>query len=331
VSPRRSFLSFAGLSLLGLLIVVLLARVAPPRPRSPFNTQLKIRLEKLDPEVVLIGNSMVNSRFSEKELARLIAPKRVAVLGIGGSKSAFWYLLLKNVILPVSKPKKILLFYRRYELTTPTDRALGIEHDRLARVTAEDDPFVEGMLAPRWDDPVARLGWHLERTAPVDRLRALFTPRLDDFASAAAALFDGKSRRRTSKKALETVFDVGKLRSSDLEPAGDRRERPSFEDALPHSFLPAIVELVNGAGAELTLVKVRTRSDAMETPKSPTRVSRYEKSLRRWGMQRGVRHLDLSLDAWETLSFYAEGDHTHTRLRRPYTRLFVKHHGEVFD
>jgi hypothetical protein len=331
VSPRRSFLSFVGLSLLGLLLVVLFARAAPPRPRQAFNAPLRARLAKLQPEVILIGNSMVNSRFSEEELARLIAPKRVAVLGIGGSKSAFWYLLLKNVILPVSKPRKILLFYRRQELTTPTDRALGIEHDRLARVTVEDDPFVEGMLAPRWDDPVARLGWYLERTAPVDRLRALLTPRLDDFASGTAALLSGKSGRRRSNDALEAVFDVGKLRPSDLEPAEGRRERKSFDEALPHSFLPAIVELVNGAGAELTLVKVRTRSDATAKPGARRRTFGYEKALRRWGQQHGVQHLDLARDDWETLSFYAEGDHVHTRLRRPYTRLFVEHHRDVFD
>jgi hypothetical protein len=331
VSPRRSFLSFIGLSLLGLLVVVVLARAAPTRPRPPFNAPLKARLQKLKPEVVLIGNSMVNSRFSEKELARLVAPKRVAVLGIGGSKSAFWYLLLKNVILPVSKPKKILLFYRRSELTTPTDRALGIEHDRLARVTQKDDPFVEGLIAPRWDDPVGRLGWHLEQTAPVDRLRALLSPRLDDFASTAAAVLSGNSGRGTSKNALDAVFDVGNLRSSDLEPADERRNRPSFDASLPHSFLPAIVELVKDAGAELTLVKVRTRSDAEVKPGSRRRVSSYEKSLRHWAQERGVRHLDLAGDDWETPSFYAEGDHTHTRLRRQYTRLFVEHHGQAFD
>jgi hypothetical protein len=324
-------LTFVGLAVLGVLLGVLLARTAPTRPRQAFNAPLKARLAKLQPEVVLIGNSMVNSRFSEEELARLIAPKRVAVLGIGGSKSAFWYLLLKNVVLPVSKPKKILLFYRRRELTTPTDRALGVEHDRLARVTGKDDPFVEAKLAPRWDEPVERLGWELERAAPVDRLRALVTPRLDDFASGTAALLSGTNARRGSKDALEVVFDVGKLRSSDLEPAEGRRERDSFEESLPHSFLPAIVELVNGAGAELTLVKVRTRTDAMAKPGARRRTFSYEKALRKWGRQRGVRHLDLAGDEWETLSFYANGDHVHTRLRRPYTRLFVEHHRDVFD
>jgi hypothetical protein len=110
MSARRSFFTFAGLAALGLALVVLLARVAPVEPRQPFNQPLKSRLQKLRPGVVLIGNSMVNSRFSEKDLARLLGRKRVAVIGIGGSKSAFWYLLLKNVVLPASSPKRILLF-----------------------------------------------------------------------------------------------------------------------------------------------------------------------------------------------------------------------------
>ena len=239
MSGRQGLLGFGGIVALALALVVLASRVAPPESRQPFNAELKRRLAKKKPDVVLLGNSMVNSRFSEPELAKLLAPRRVAVIGVGGSKSAFWYLALKNIILPAARPKEILLFYRRRELTTPRDRATGPEHHRLDRVTREDDPFVEDVLAPRWEQPVARIGWLLGRLAPVGRLHALVELPLDGFASSGAALLTGAAGRDRSRRAIEAVFDVGKLRSGDLEPTLTKEEHGQFRDALPRSLLPA--------------------------------------------------------------------------------------------
>jgi hypothetical protein len=332
VSRGRSLLSFAAVALLGAALVVLLSRAAATEPREPFNVPLRKHLEKLDPELVLLGNSMVNSRFTEAELGRLIAPKRVAVVGVGGSKSAFWYLALKNVILPVTHPREVLLFYRRRELTSPRDRVLGAEHHRLDRVTPRDDPFVEGLIAPHWDQPLERLGWLLGELAPVGRLHALVAPELDDIASSSATLLAASSGRADSKRALEAVFSLGKLRSSDIEPAaGEEKERLKFDEALPRSFLPSIVALAKDAGVKLTFVKVRTRQDALgEEPRSYKKGG-YDDALQSYLHDSGADHLDLSGDEWETISLYGEGDHIHRKHRERYTRLFVKNHRDVFD
>jgi hypothetical protein len=330
LNARGSLLQFLGPVLLGLLLVVLLCESAPSEPREPFDSAQKGRLKKLRPDLVLLGNSMVNSRFRESELAQWLAPKRVAVIGVGGSKSAYWYLALKNVILPVTRPKEILLFYRRRELTSPRERAVGPEHHRLDKVTPRDDPFVEEKLAPPWKQPVSRLGWMLGRLAPVGRLHAMVSPGLDDFASATAGTLSGASERETSQRALSRVFDVDKLRPSDLEPGLTTQEKETFEEALPRSFLPAIIELVRGAGVKLTFVRVRTRENALGQP-SRRRKGGYEDMLDRYVRQQGAEHLDLSGDEWETISLYGEGDHIAPRHRRRYTRLFVEHHREVFD
>jgi hypothetical protein len=330
LSARRSLLQFLGLVLLGLLFVVLLGRAAPPEPRQPFDAAQRSRLKKLKPDIVLLGNSMVNSRFSESALTRLLKPRRVAVIGVGGSKSAYWYLALKNVILPVTRPKKILLFYRRRELTTPRARAVGPEHRRLDRVTPADDPFVEEKLAPRWEQPISRLGWMLGRLAPVGRLHALVAPRLDELASSTAGFVAGASGRMASRQALSRVFDVDELRASDLEPTLATEEKETFEEALPRSFLPAIVELVRERGVELTFVRVRTRENALGR-KSRRRKGGYDDMLDRYIRRQGAKHLDLSRDEWETISLFGEGDHIAPRHRRRYTRLFVEHHRDVFD
>jgi hypothetical protein len=188
------------------------------------------------------------------------------------------------------------------------------------------------MLAPHWNEPVERLGWVLGRMAPVGRLRALVSPPLDDFASSVAALLGGGSRRARSKQALEKVFSVGKLRSSDIEPAaGEEKELLKFQEALPRSFLPSIVALVKGAGSKLTFVRVRTRSEATTKTRRTRRAGTYADELERYFRENGADHLDLSRNEWETISLYGEGDHLNKKYRDRYMRLFLRYHRDLFD
>lgn len=329
MSARRSFLAFAGLVLLGAALVVMLARAAPAEPREPFNSKLKKRLEAAQPEIVLIGNSMVNSRFTEAELGRLLAPKRVGMVAVGGSKSAFWYLALKNVVLPGTRPREILFFYRRRELTDARDRALGPDAHRLHWVSRSDDPFVAEILAPGWDEPVERIGWTLGRLAPVGRLHAVLEPTIDSFASSTAELLTGARGKEPSKKALTSVFAVSKLRSSDLETLRSEKENVPFQEELGRSFLPAIIQMAKDAKIKLTFLRVRTRTDA--AAKKPRRLRSYDRALLAYLRKNGAEHVDLTGNAWETESLYGEGDHIHRRYRDQYTRLFVQHYRDVFD
>jgi hypothetical protein len=251
------------------------------------------------------------------------------MVAIGGSKSAFWYLALKNIVLPGTRPKEILIFYRRRELTDARDRALGPDAHRLHWVSRTDDPFVAEILAPAWDEPVERTGWMLGRLAPVSRLHALVEPPLDYFASSTATLLGGARGRKRSKQALESVFAVSKLRSSDLENTESKKERVKFHDALPRSFLPATIALVKDAGIKLTFLRVRTRTDAASG--KPRKQREFDAALVAYLRENGAEHVDLTGNTWETESLYGEGDHIHRKHRDRYTRLFVRHHRDVFD
>ncbi|MFP6874101.1 MAG: hypothetical protein VCA55_11395 [Verrucomicrobiales bacterium] len=69
-------------------------------------------LRSENPQILLIGNSMLYSRIDIDELERL-SGKRVGFLAKGGSASACWYLYLKNIVAPSGvQPEQVIIFFR---------------------------------------------------------------------------------------------------------------------------------------------------------------------------------------------------------------------------
>lgn len=319
-----------ALSLLGLLVVVLASRSVEPPARRPFDEKTVKRLRAMRPDWVLIGNSLVNTRFHERTLNQLLAPKRASVLGVSGSKSAVWYLTLKNQVLPVTRPRRVLIFFYGYELTSPRQRALGAEHFQVDRVSRGDEPVVERKLADV-DGPVARLRWELGRLAPVERLHRLVDEPLDDLATRVSELFAPEPDRARRKRELNEVFALGNLRSVPaaaqqlaLEGTGD------FSRDLDSSLLPDIIEVAKDAGVPLTFIRIRTRELAEGGTLEPAEV-RYLKELEAYLHAQGAKYVDMGGEAWESIDLYGEGHHISRRYTTLYTRLFVEHMRRVFE
>jgi len=315
-----------GLGVLGFAgaCLVALARSAPAEPRRPFDQRLVRRIARHKPDIVVLGNSMVETRFDEAELNRLLSPTRVTVLGVGGSKSAYWYLTLKNVVLPAVKPKRVLLVFRRRELTGARDKATGAFANFMSRVRHAEEPLVDAKLAPPKTEPIEWLGYELERLAPFPRLHALADPLVEGWARELTGA-RGKERRRM-QRALDEVFATDKLRNANLEPATLPREHGDFADVVESSLLPDIIELLDHAKVPLTVVRIRTKTYA----DGRGRASAYDQELDAYLRERHVELLDLSHQEWEKSEMYGEGDHIAPRFRNLYTRLFVKNLRKAF-
>ncbi len=271
---------------LGALLVVALARSMPPPERTSFAHRLIGRLKELRPHYVLVGNSMVETRFDSDELNRLLAPERATVLGVGGSKSAYWYLLLKNVVLRTAKPKRILLFYRRQELAGAPELIFGTGAHGLDEISLEDEPLLDAKRAPPRSDLVAWLGLELDRLAPFERLHALAEPTVSTLTRTLSGASDRKTNRK-QKRALDSIFGVGNLRASDIEaaPARNNPANETFEEVVAASFLPDIIALTRKAGVPLTCIRVRTRAAADSPTHEP---SPYQQELDAYLRAEGV-------------------------------------------
>jgi hypothetical protein len=315
-----------GVAVVTVLMLIAVAHLAPHEPRAAFDEHVVVRLRKQAPDFVLVGNSMVQTRFDERELNRLLAPGRAAVVAMGGSKTAYWYLALKNVVLRAGKPKRVLLFFRRRELTTPRENTGPAYRRELDRVSRNREPVLEAKLAPPLGAPVDRLGYELERLAPFPRLHALAGPLVQRAAHWLSGAGRGRARRR-QQLALDEVFSVAALRSANLEPSTAPPERLTFEEEVGTSLLPDIIELTHRAGVALTLVRVRTRAAADHRQRAS---GDYEHALETYARRHEVEVVDMTDAEWEDASMYGEGDHIAPRYRTAYTRLFVTNLKRVF-
>lgn len=82
-------------------------------------TDLINELNQIQPELVLVGNSMLGEAVDQKEISRLMGLSAVKVWN-GGAGSAWWYLVVKNIFPQlVDKPRYVGVFFRDNFLTLP--------------------------------------------------------------------------------------------------------------------------------------------------------------------------------------------------------------------
>jgi hypothetical protein len=322
---------FCLLALLALFAIVVASRHQPEPARRPFDERTLRHIRALRPDWVLIGNSLVNTRFNERVLNRALAPRRAAVLGVSGSKSAVWYLTLKNLVLAAARPRRVLIFFYGYELTSPRQRAMGAEHFQLARVSRDDEAVVARRLAPPPSQPVAHLSWRLSQLAPVERLHRRLDAPLDGFATHVSEWVQEEPDRAKRKSQINDLFALGNLRSVAAAPTPQVvEEGDDFERDVKNSLLPDMLELAASRRVPLTFIRIRTRELA-EGGTLSAKETRYLQELEHYLHEHGAKYVDMAHEAWEDIGMYGEGSHISRRYTRQYTQLFVQHMSRVFE
>ena len=72
----------------------------------------KAKLEKIQPDFIFIGNSMLDSRI-DPDYFQESTGKKIYIIWHGGIMSSVWYLIMKNVIVVSEvKPKTVFIFFR---------------------------------------------------------------------------------------------------------------------------------------------------------------------------------------------------------------------------
>jgi hypothetical protein len=330
---RRGLALVLGALLLAFAFVALLAGNEPAPERHRFDKAPRVAMRRKKPDYVLIGNSMVKTRFDERALDRSLRPRRALIVANDSSRSAMWYAMFKNyVVASGQRPRRVLFFFRDVELTAPTAGTQGDGRWRLERVSLADEPLIEAHLSPRWTDPVERLRHELAQRVPLTRLREHASPHIDRFALWVASKV--ASTEDVKLADINEAFALGNLRPAprvdEVPELPSRRLDDSFAGLVDDSFLPDIIALASEHAIPIAFVRVRTRAAANGAPESE-KFAAYQRELRAYLEQRSIPLYDLSGQTWEDVSFYAQGDHVKFGRRREYTRLFVQHMGHVFD
>jgi hypothetical protein len=273
-----------------------------------------VRLETCKPDILLIGNSYLAAAVNPDELSRLTG-RRCLIMKYGGSATACWYLLVKNVLRPARHvPKIVLLYFRGYDLTLPAFHADGRFRRTLLEPLSTDDESLLKELAYRknkgWVMSVLECCWPM--VAQHERIKI----NIDQGLQLRALSLFQKADVRSVRQIFNRVFVDFKMNkellgqkqmTEEMAKAGSRAMF-DFTEQEPHSFLPHIIRLVREKGSRLILVRHRCRDHAMGISDDGI-MKEYMLHLRPYLAKRNVIFFDFSQEKRIELKHFIRGDH----------------------
>lgn len=295
-----------------------------PRPRAAFDAEPISDLRILDPAWVVIGDSMAGTRIDPGLFTRL-SSQRIAPLLYAGSGSAWWYLVLKNWVIPSgTHPRVVFIFFRDTNLTDVMfriDAAWALDTAALAR---EDD--LNAVVARRKGTPFYRAREAFDAMYDAPQVRRWIAPLVDEWP--ARAMIPYRRPRAQFLEQLNTRFGLSHLRPMDAADMRETEDRDTNFDALvDKSALPLMLRDAGRAGLRLCFVRVQRRPEDGRPPYQSPALQRYVTKLGLYLLQHGAAFIDDTGDPVQALSWYEDGDHLSGEGRRRYTELFVSRLG----
>jgi hypothetical protein len=308
-----------------------LPALEPTRVREmPFDANVAADLRSLEPEFIFVGDSMVGSRIDPAYLSSLLGDRIVAGIFHTATGSAFWYLALKNWIVPsLTRPKVVFFFFRDENLTDPMFRVTGPYRPNLDRAARDREPVLNEILAMHTQGPWFRVHGALEDVYRQDAVRSWLEPGLAQLPVSLVAR--PKARPRLLERINEEVFALQALRQmapADMAQADD--EAYDFQRNLPRSILPEMLKVARRGGVGLAFVRVQRRPEGNKPPPQSPALQRYMRDLKAYLEANGAFFADDWGDPDQPLSIYADGDHISREGRRPYTEQFLRKHPAFF-
>jgi hypothetical protein len=348
VSRRQALAQLAAVAAVGAGAPALIGRRLPRPPNADdVDTELDFEpaaerrdLEKRNPGWVLIGNSMLNSRI-HADLLQRASGWRCGKLAIGGTQSAIWWLLFKNVLIASkARPLRVSIFFRESDLTWPDFRISGKNAVLIDRLKKRHEPEWDRVMAGR-KPVVSRSAAAAEQFFGVDDHDDWARRRLQDAAFALTSLEGVKRGKRRLE--LNELFALDQLRE-DLGDDGGGGDESSMEgdasgatppdpgmyaqapavfDPSPTaSFLPHFIELAARHDIRLHFHRVKRRPDAEgRRPDLPV-FRRYLKDLAAYLQDHHCAYSDESGDLELNLSWYQDGDHIDRERRDAFAVKF---------
>ncbi len=328
---RWSWLRVAAMVVVVLGVPTLLA--LGPSPRQPFDEKLLHQIKKEQPQCVLLGDSMLETRIDPKVLNR-VSGELCLVLSHSGSSSATWFLMLKNLI-SVQKPppRTAIILFRNRQLTLPTHRTQGDYRRSMEPYMRGAEPVLEKLAGPvvKPTGPLDRL---VQTVYPMERRRVTAQEKVQgwalDFVASSREYAEIHNHAKTlfgpRNLRVGTVVDEQKDGGSTSLDPNDH----DFDAMVGASFLPHLLQIAREKGIQLVFYEVKRRPNANGRPgeESPT-APEYMQALRTYLEKEGARFFDETHEPDVTLDFYGSGDHVADAMMARYTELFWKKVGKL--
>lgn len=311
---RRATLLLAAMLIVVLVVPTLLGRA---RVAEPFDQSAVDRLDSAAPEIVFLGNSLLETRIDTGYLDEL-AGVRSASLAVDGTGPGAWYLQLKNVIgASANRPQRVFIFFHDDLITRPisfTGRKDNTLTERLSRGIEADYRLVVSNTET-FDDRIRRV------FTTIYPLTDASSPDRNSVGSAGAFLA-GTSRAEASA-AADRFFDFANRRAFANNPDIQQPKfHGVFDFVAENSFLPLLIGQANELSVELIFVRVSARPMDGGTPNEPDVLARYTSDLSDYLATNGVHYIDMTGHPDIDAGMYYDGYHLINRYRSLYTEIF---------
>jgi hypothetical protein len=297
-----------------------LPAIEGPRPRLPFEADRIPALARMNPTWVVIGDSMAGSRIDPALLTRLTGGLTAPLL-YAGSGPAWWYLALKNWVIPSGiKPRAVIVFFRDTNLTNTMFRIEATWALDTAALDRED--ALNAVVARRRGTVFYRVRDGVDRLYQASEARRWIEPAANEWP--ARLIFPYRRQRAAFLEQLNERFGLEHLRpmdAADMQATEDREA--DFERFVEDSALPLMLRDAKNAGLTLLLVRVQRRPLHGRPPEQSAALRRYVSRLHAYVESRGGVFMDDTGDPRQTLDMYEDGDHLSRDGRRRYTEMFA--------
>ncbi len=287
-----------------------------PKPNGPkFDNHIHLQYQEFivnnHANLVLLGDSVVVTSVDESQLARLTGQNTLN-LGIPGSASAEWYLMLKNIIAKSPrKPHYVVVVFRDTILTAPSYRVNGKYFTMVDEVAKADDTLVVQKSFVQQMNPVEKLA---DAYLPLYGSRLNLRESIDNYIRYSLSGWLGCDINCNDNASLAVFQDMNldaNLLVEAIATAESYLYTPNqlnFAGQLDNSYLPDMVQIARDNNIQLILVRTKHLDDPSYATESAA-LKDYIVALKDYAQKNDVVVLDFAHDDRLTSDLFSDTHH----------------------
>lgn len=284
-------------------------------------------LKKDRPLLILVGNSILGEGIDQEKLSSTLGIQSAKVW-YGGQMSAWWFLLIKNIVARLDyTPRYIGIVVRDNFLTVPNHRVTGKHMKAIDDFAGPDEDLLDRLAYLNSMSPVERM---LHLYLPVYNRRDTLKDQAEDNLRRLTASVLRRKGTDDIIDSFEAVFANRKMNThllNEREVADDLKRDRLLQDINfnpESSFLPSIISICREKGISLFVVRAKRRRD-LNPDAEPPGLKDYVEKLRRYLSEHDVAFFDFTTEATITMEHFGNGDHLNRGEGRAYfTKLLAK-------
>lgn len=280
-------------------------------------------LAQAKPQVVIIGNSMVTESIAPGLLTDLTQTRTVS-FSRGGSTSAWWYLVLKNVIAKSThKPSIVTIFFRDEYLTRPDHRVTDSFKLIVNDMANNEEPLLDRLA---YLESMDYFSYLLSKYSPLYQKRDGLKKSVDSFikhklTASVMGVEPGKIDDAIKDIFAKHNLNRGFMTKNQLTIESDTNpDNFDFDKVVDKSFLPHMIKIADKNNIKLVFVRVKRRRD-LKPDSEPAKLKSYITDLKSYMKKNDITIVDFTRDSRLKLEHYADGDHL---ARKTGVILFTK-------